>query len=60
MPKEWAAVPEAQRGLGSVAAFKRASRAGFLAIYGAFSCGVDGCRACRGGVGDGHQRGQEE
>ena len=45
VPKEWAALTEAQRGTGSLAA-------GFLAGYGAFICGLAGCPACEaGGVG---------
>ena len=31
VPKEWAALSESQRGVGSLAAFKRGSRVGFLA-----------------------------
>ena len=38
--KEWAALTEAHRGTGSLAAFRRVSRAGFLAGYGSFVCGV--------------------
>ena len=48
VPKEWATLTEAQRGVGSLAAFKRGSRAGFLEGYGAFVCTVRGCWACRG------------
>ena len=48
VPKEWAALPEALRGVGSVAAFKRRSRGGFLGGYGAFVCGVRGCGVCQG------------
>ena len=51
VPKEWATLPEDQRGTRSIAAFKRQSKAGFLAGYGAFVCGVVGCRACAGGGG---------
>ena len=36
------------RGMGWISGFKRSSRAGFLAGYGAFACGVAGCRACGG------------
>ena len=51
VPKEWAALPEEQRG-GALAAFKRRSRGGFLGEYGAFVCDVPGCGVCaRGGVG---------
>ena len=49
VPKEWGLVPEGQRGLGSLASFKRWSRAGFLGVYGAFTCGVRGCYVCKGG-----------
>ena len=49
VPREWAGLSEAQRGLGSLAALKRASRAGFLAGYGSFSCRVVGCAVCGGG-----------
>ena len=50
VPKEWAALSESQRGMGSLAAFKRGSRAGFLAEYGAFECRMIGCRVCAGNV----------
>ena len=46
VPKEWATLTEGQRGLGSLAAFKRGSRAGFLAGYGSFVCRVAGCGVC--------------
>ena len=49
VPKEWATLPEAQRGLGSLGAFKRGSRAGFLSGYGAFECRERGCRMCSSG-----------
>lgn len=49
VPREWATMTEAQRGVGSLAAFKRGSRAGFLAGYGSFVCGVGGCRVCLSG-----------
>ena len=46
VPKEWDSVAGELRGLG-LGAFKRRSRAGFLAGYGAFRCrGV--CAICRG------------
>ena len=48
VPKEWATLSEGQRGVGSLAAFKRGSRGGFLAGYGSFVCGVAGCRVCGG------------
>ena len=40
VPKEWAVLAETHRETGSLAAFKRVSRAGFLAGYGSFVCGV--------------------
>ena len=46
VPKEWATVGEAQRGVASLASFKRGSRAGFLAEYGGFECRVVGCGVC--------------
>ena len=46
VPKEWATLSEDQRGLGSLGAFKRGSRAGFLSGYGAFECKERGCRVC--------------
>ena len=49
VPREWATMTEAQRGVGSLAAFKRGSRAGFLAGYGSFVCGVRGCGVCMSG-----------
>ena len=51
VPKEWAVLTEAQRGVGSLAAFKRGSRAGFLGDYGRFVCRVRGCRVYGEGVG---------
>ena len=48
VPAEWASLTEAQRGVGSLAAFKRGSRAGFLGLYGGFRCGVTGCVVCAG------------
>ena len=52
VPKEWASLTEAQRGIGSLGAFKRGSRGGFLAGYGSFSCGAVGCWVCgAGGMG---------
>ena len=49
VPREWATLTEGQRGTGSLAAFKRGSRAGFLAGYGSFVCGVVNCRVCLSG-----------
>ena len=46
VPKERAALTEGQRGAGSLAAFKRGSRSGFLAGYGSFVCGVRDCGVC--------------
>ena len=46
IPREWAKLTEAQRGVGSLAAFKRQSRAGFLAGYGLFACADVGCWVC--------------
>ena len=46
IPREWAGLAERQRGAGSLGAFKRGSKGGFLADYGAFECGVVGCGVC--------------
>ena len=46
VPKEWATLTEAQRGVWSLAALKRGARAGFLAEYGPFVCQDDGCWVC--------------
>ena len=51
VPTEWAGMARGEREIGSLAAFKRRSRAGFLAGYGGFECGVLGCGVC-GGPGD--------
>ena len=52
VPKEWATLTEAQRGMGSPGAFKRESRRGFMAEYEAFSCEAVGCWVCgEGGEG---------
>ena len=45
----WATLTDGQRGAASLAAFKRGSRAGFLAGYGSFVCGVADCRVCLSG-----------
>ena len=50
VPKEWATLTEGQRGIGSLAAFKRRSRAGFLAGYGSFVCCVRNCGVCQSEV----------
>ena len=46
VPKEWATLTEPQRGVGSLAAFKRRSREGFLAVYGVFVCSDGQCWVC--------------
>ena len=46
VPREWAMLPGVLRGVGSLVAFKRRSRVGFLAGYGGFVCGVRNCRVC--------------
>ena len=48
VPREWAGLSESQRAAGSLAAFKRESRRGFLEGYRAFVCGVRGCVVCEG------------
>ena len=49
VPSEWARLSESHRAAGSLAAFKRRSRDGFLVRYGAFVCGDRGCVVCGGG-----------
>ena len=49
VPKEWASLTDAQRGVRSLAGFKRGSKAGFLSEYGAFVCAVRGCYVCGAG-----------
>ena len=49
VPEEWATLEEGQRGMGSLAGFKKGSREGFLKGYGAVVCG--GCYVCRDGDG---------
>ena len=49
VPKEWAALTEAQRMVRSLAAFKRQSRGGFLGGYRSFVCGRVGCGVCGSG-----------
>ena len=56
VPTEWGTLTEAQRGTGSLAGFKKGSRDGFLAGYGASVCTVRGCYVC----GEMEQRGQGE
>ena len=46
VPTEWATMEEDRRGVGSLAGFKRGSRARFLAGYDKFACG--GCYVCGG------------
>ena len=46
VPEEWGTLTEGQRGMGSLAGFKRGSRVGFLGGYGAFVCA--GCYVCVG------------
>ena len=46
VPEEWATLDEDGRGVGSLVAFKRGSRAGFLGTYGAFVCVVRDCYVC--------------
>ena len=46
VPEEWRTLTEGQREVGSLAGFKRGSRAGVLEGYGAYVCG--GCYVCRG------------
>ena len=53
VPKEWASLTEGQRGVGSLAGFKRRSRDGFLGAYGAFACRDRGCYVCGGTAGVG-------
>ena len=48
VPKEWATLTEAQKGMGSLAAFKRGSRGEFLMGYGAFVCTDVRCWICTG------------
>ena len=51
VPSEWGSLTEEERGQGSLAAFKRGSRASLLAAYGRFSCRVVDCRVCQAGAG---------
>ena len=53
VPKEWASLTEGQRGVRSLAGFKRASKGGFLAEYGGFVCRDRGCYVCGRGGGAG-------
>ena len=47
VPTEWASLTEAQRRVGTLAAFRRGSRAGFLSGYRGFVCRDAGCWVCR-------------
>ena len=48
VPTEWASLTREERGVGSLAAFKRGSRGGFLAGYGGFVCRDADCEVCGG------------
>ena len=48
VPREWAGLAREEVEAGSLAAFKRRSRADFLAEYGGFECVVLGCGVCDG------------
>ena len=50
VPREWAALPVELRELGSLAAFKRTSRTGFIREYRLNVCGVRNCYVCGGSV----------
>ena len=50
VPSEWVVLPLELRGMGSLAAFKRASRAGFIRDYRLTVCGVPDCFVCGGSV----------
>ena len=52
VPKEWGTLTDGQRGVASLAGFKRASRRGFLEGYGADVCTDRGCFVCVHGAGD--------
>ena len=49
VPKEWGSLAPELRQVPTLAGFKRASKAGFLGTYGAFTCQVGGCRVCESG-----------
>ena len=51
VPGEWASLTDEQRGMESLAGFKRASWDGFLAGYKAFDCVARDCYVCRGVAG---------
>jgi hypothetical protein len=46
IPTDWGTLTEEQRANASVAGFKSSSKSDFLVQYGAFQCGVVGCRVC--------------
>ena len=62
VPREWGALSAGSKGFGSLAAFQRASRAGFLSESGSFVCGVTGCYVCGEGqqAADNAAKGTEE
>ena len=45
-PKEWASLAREDREAGSLAAYKRRSRAGFLGEYAGFVCDAAACGVC--------------
>ena len=53
VPAEWGSLTEEERGVRSLAAFKRGSRASLLASYGRFGCVAVGCRVCQAEAGGG-------
>ena len=53
VPREWATLTEEQRGMGSLAGFKRESREGFLRGYRMNVCVRRDCYVCLGGDGEG-------
>ena len=48
VPVEWAGMAGELREVGSLAAFKKRSRAGFLGGYGMFACMLSECAVCGG------------
>jgi hypothetical protein len=46
IPMEWGTLTEEQKGIMSVAGFKRSSRGDFLVQYEVFQCGMAGCWVC--------------
>ena len=61
VPGEWALLTGELRAVASLGGFKRRSRAGFLAEYGAMVCRMRDYYVCRGsGEVGGMQRGQQE